>query len=215
MSGNTSTSILKTPRVLSGYDVKGEDVVISRANGEKELWLVSHGRARKVCRGFLPRFLGDDLLYLDAENGDRTDIFLYRGGTTLSLTHAGRNLAPQPSPDGNTVAFLSDRDGFLSLYVTDLEGESTRVLTPTPPIHETLCLVSLGRVHPVLDTRNAHVHRRDLVPQPEGAKDRTNHPLPRIIHKGGKSLPVVPLALGSSLTHVISVGRRGALRLPL
>jgi len=48
--------LLETPRVLRGFDVKGEDIVISRTNGEKELWILSQGKARRLCRGFSPLF---------------------------------------------------------------------------------------------------------------------------------------------------------------
>lgn len=95
------TALLETPEVLRGFDVKGEDVVISPANGEKELWAISQKVTRRLCRGFLPPFLGDDILYVDAQTGDRTDILSYRRDKSSNLTTEGRNLAPQPSPDQN------------------------------------------------------------------------------------------------------------------
>ncbi|KYK33960.1 MAG: hypothetical protein AYK19_12730 [Theionarchaea archaeon DG-70-1] len=126
--------LLETPRVLRGFDVKGEDIVISRTNGEKELWIISQGKARKLCRGFSPLFLGDDILYCNTEN-DRTDICLYQKGSSSNLTKKGRNLAPQPSPDERSIAFLSDVDGPLSLYLLNLrEKKSTCILTPESPL---------------------------------------------------------------------------------
>ncbi|MBU7012365.1 MAG: hypothetical protein HXS46_16920 [Theionarchaea archaeon] len=94
-----NTLLLETPEVLRGFDVKEEDMVISLSNGEKELWVISQKGTERLCRGFLPLFLGDDILYVDAQTGDRTDIFLYRKDKSSNLTTEGRNLAPQPSPD--------------------------------------------------------------------------------------------------------------------
>ena len=127
--------ILKTPKVLRGFDTKGGDIVLSQVHGEKELQIVSQGKVQRLCRGFLPLFLGDDILYSNAEMGDRTDIFLYQKGRCINLTREGRNLAPQPSPDGKLIAFLSDRGGPLSLYLLDLEEKkSTCLVTPEKPL---------------------------------------------------------------------------------
>ena len=129
-----NAEVLKAPRVLRGFDVKGEYIVISRENGEKALWLISHTTKKRLCRGFLPQFLGDDILYSDAVN-DRTDIFLYQNGQSSNLTKEGRNLAFQPSPQGKSLAFLSDRDGPLNLYFFDLgEQKSIRLYAPDPPL---------------------------------------------------------------------------------
>jgi dipeptidyl aminopeptidase/acylaminoacyl peptidase len=130
-------AILDTPRVLRGFDVRGEDIVISRADSEKELWIFSGGKAQRLCKGYSPLFLGNDILYICAEMGDRTDIFLYQNGESIPLTREGRNLAPQPSPDKTRVAFLSDGEGLLSLYVSGLCHVERRgidpVVTSTPP----------------------------------------------------------------------------------
>jgi Tol biopolymer transport system component len=121
--------IVKAPTVLRGFDVRGEDIVFSRVCGEKELWIVKQGNLQRLIRGFSPLFIGDDILYI-AEVGDRTDIFLYQNNP-VNLTEEGRNVAPQPSPDGKSIAFLSDRGGPLSLYRMDLEKKDcTRVFTP-------------------------------------------------------------------------------------
>ncbi|MGD2251005.1 MAG: hypothetical protein PVF58_21620 [Candidatus Methanofastidiosia archaeon] len=112
-------NILRTPRVLTGFDVKKDTIVFSRVHEEKELWIVSDGGLRKLCRGYLPVFVNHGIIYVYAKNGDRSDIFLYKNGVHV-LTKEGRNLAPQPSPTGDTIAFLSDRNGPVSLYVLNL-----------------------------------------------------------------------------------------------
>lgn len=150
--------IVKTPTVLRGFDAKGDTIIISRVDKEKELWLISKKGSKKLCKGFSPLFCGDDILYLDAKNGDRTDIFLYKKGISYNLTRTGRNLAPQPSPDGQLVAFLSDRTGPLSLYVLDLcTQKSSCVLTPEPPLSMRPCVWSPDGNHILYWTRETPV----------------------------------------------------------
>jgi pimeloyl-ACP methyl ester carboxylesterase len=160
--------LLKTPRVLRGFDVKGRDIVVSRENGEKELWMVSQGGAKKLCKGFSPLFVGDHIVYLDAEDGDRTDIFLYQEGSSSHLTREGRNLAPQLSPDKGSIAFLSDVDGPLSLYLLDLrERKRTHILTPESPLSmrpfvwspDGEYIVYWTRTPPALDSQIWCLHR--------------------------------------------------------
>jgi dipeptidyl aminopeptidase/acylaminoacyl peptidase len=131
MCNNQYTGILKTPHILRGFDIRGGTIVISRANKENELHIITNGELKRLCRGFSPFFVGEDILYMDAVDGDRTDIFLYQPGHPVNLTKKGRNLAPQPSPDGKSIAFLSGQDGPLSLYLLNLtEKKSRHLITP-------------------------------------------------------------------------------------
>jgi Tol biopolymer transport system component len=53
----------------------------------------------------------------------------------------GKNISPQWSPDGNALAFVSDRDGISNLYIQDLQTERlyrlTRLMTGVTGIIET------------------------------------------------------------------------------
>ena len=66
-----------------------------------------------------------------AGDSDRCAICLvaYRGGRVRRLTAGtGDDRSPRFSPDGRTLAFLSDRDGARQLYVIDVDGgEATPV----------------------------------------------------------------------------------------
>lgn len=66
-------------------------------------------------------------------NADRCAIWLvpYRGGRPRRLTAGtGEDRSPLFSPDGRSLAFLSDRDGERHLYVIDIDGgEATPVTT--------------------------------------------------------------------------------------
>lgn len=152
-------TIIKTPTVLRGFDATGDTIVISRVDKEKELWLVSKTEVKKLCRGFLPQVCGDGILCLDAQNGDRTDIFLYKKGNSYNLTREGRNLAPQVSPNQQLVAFLSDRNDLLSLYVLDLATKkSTHMVTPEPPLSMRPCVWSPDGEYILYWTRETPVH---------------------------------------------------------
>lgn len=134
MSGD---ALLDTPRVLRGFDVRGEDIVISRKDEGNRLRILSAGTVRDLGKGYSPVFSGTDILYIQEETGDRTDIYLYQNGRSVPLTGSARNLSPQPSPDATRVAYLSDRGGLLSLYVlrfNSVEGKTRApIVVPEPP----------------------------------------------------------------------------------
>jgi TolB protein len=47
-------------------------------------------------------------------------------------TSSGNDTQPDWSPDGQRIAFQSDRDGQLELYVMDADGSNPTRLTTTP-----------------------------------------------------------------------------------
>lgn len=53
-------------------------------------------------------------------------------GTTITLTTGGRNLNPAWSPDGARIAFASDRDGNLDLFVMNIDGTGAVNVSQTP-----------------------------------------------------------------------------------
>jgi TolB protein len=53
-------------------------------------------------------------------------------GTDVQLTEEAENFDPAWSPDGQFIAFMSDRDGNLNLYVMTSQGQEERALTSTP-----------------------------------------------------------------------------------
>ncbi|HLY21131.1 MAG TPA: S9 family peptidase [bacterium] len=54
------------------------------------------------------------------------------GEASLQLTRGRRDSAPRWSPDGRTLAFLSDRDGANQLYLLPLEGGEPRRVSALP-----------------------------------------------------------------------------------
>ena len=51
------------------------------------------------------------------------------------LTYSGRDSAPAPSPDGRTVAFVSERDGKARVWVKQIAGGNEVALTSGPDYH--------------------------------------------------------------------------------
>ncbi|MGB7463525.1 MAG: S9 family peptidase [Candidatus Acidiferrum sp.] len=51
------------------------------------------------------------------------------GGDAIQLTQSGKDSAPSWSPDGKTLAFLSERDGTSQVYVISMEGGEAKKLT--------------------------------------------------------------------------------------
>ncbi len=83
----------------------------------------------------LPADEGRDAMILSIEENGYAHLFAYEPGK-LGLTRltSGEwsDVAPAPSPDGRTVAFASDRDGFWDLYRLDVQSGQVSQLTNTP-----------------------------------------------------------------------------------
>ncbi len=77
--------------------------------------------------------LGDKVVYdeFDFEDGSsRILIFdTVTGQETILLDDEHYKAAPDLSPDGTQIVFISDRDGDLELYVIDVDGTNLRQLT--------------------------------------------------------------------------------------
>jgi Tol biopolymer transport system component len=74
------------------------------------------------------------LVYVGAREAGNTEIFSVRSDGTDAValtTHVGRDEDPDWSPDGSRIAFASDRDGPLGVYLMNADGSDVRRLTPT------------------------------------------------------------------------------------
>ncbi len=126
----------------------------SRAQAEGFMWLMKpDGTDQRVihldqnpadtearCRGVTPfswlpdskRILfqgsgpGTSAVEICAANIDGSEIEVIRSDEDVT------NLAPAASPDGRRIAFASDRDGDLEIYVMDADGGGLRRLTDDP-----------------------------------------------------------------------------------
>ena len=73
----------------------------------------------------------DDLIALAASTRDKADIYIAQldGSNIKKIVSGGMNTDPDFSPDGNSIVFVSDRDGDEDLYVYDLKSGETRRIT--------------------------------------------------------------------------------------
>ena len=74
---------------------------------------------------------GGDLIAIAASRRDRADIYLagLDGSDLTKVVSGGMNTDPVFSPDGNFIAFVSDRDGDEDLYLYDIATKEVRKLT--------------------------------------------------------------------------------------
>ncbi len=79
-------------------------------------------------------FTGEDALLLSMSEGGYAHLFIYnpQDNAFIRLTSgAWRDVAPALSPDGNTLAFASDRNNYWDLYLLDLPSGQIRPITAT------------------------------------------------------------------------------------
>ncbi len=114
----------------------------SRRRGWEHLWMISvdGGKPVQLLRG---EYDGDDLSWSPESNclafcSVREDDLMTRGVYLIPTSGGEEKLisprgcwsgAPHFSPDGRTLAYLSDRDGWFHVYVYDCVTERTRQLT--------------------------------------------------------------------------------------
>lgn len=105
-------------------------VVAANLDGHSDLYRVDLGgdttRITNDEQGnFRPAVLGDSIVYVSSRDGDAE---IYRDGQRLTAFYRD-DWEPTPSPDGSTIAFLSDRDSIGHVYLMNADGSNLRRLT--------------------------------------------------------------------------------------
>ena len=101
----------------------------------RKLCLISLGSLLMVSFGSVSWGADRSWLLYESGQGDQWQIYLARkdGKEVKRLTDQGKeNRYPAWSPDGNHVAFVSNRDGNQEIYVMDVTGENQVNLTHSP-----------------------------------------------------------------------------------
>jgi TolB protein len=107
-------------------------VVAANLDGHSDLYRIELGGGGAATRitndpegNFAPAALGESIVYASSRDGDSE---IYRDDTRLTAFYRD-DWQPTPSPDGSTIAFLSDRDGTPHLYLMAADGTNLRRLT--------------------------------------------------------------------------------------
>jgi Tol biopolymer transport system component len=73
------------------------------------------------------------IAYNSFAGADTRDVFLLSGTAILNLTnHPAEDYQPAWSPDGEKIAFASDRDGDFDIYIMNADGSGVTQLTDDP-----------------------------------------------------------------------------------
>ena len=133
------TSNGKTIQGLSWAPDGSRIIFGSNRSGSFQLWEVGidGGNVRQLAlnssSAAQPTIRGEKLLFVEtSENWNiwRSDIVLGKASPpTRFISSSGRNYDPRVSPDGKTIAFVSDRSGGWQLWLADLDGGNIRQLT--------------------------------------------------------------------------------------
>lgn len=118
------------PSRMPSVSPVGDIVYVTRSGNQYQLVL----NRQVVGKGPLflsPGFTPDNSLLAAISNANDTNIYYFPpGGKPVPLTkHWGINISPTVSPDGQYMAFVSDRAGGAQIYIQPLNGGDVRRLT--------------------------------------------------------------------------------------
>ncbi len=104
-------------------------VVAANTDGHSDLYRIDlAGDTTRLTNdeqgNFRPAVLGDSVVYVSSRDGNSE---IYRDAERLTAFYRD-DWEPTPSPDGTTIAFLSDRDGMGHIYLMNDDGTNLRRL---------------------------------------------------------------------------------------
>ncbi|NND45423.1 MAG: polysaccharide deacetylase family protein [Xanthomonadales bacterium] len=142
MEAYSESAYLPEPGTL--FTGQGRVAAIAEANGAARRELVHHSedtayleRAFEKSGAFLPPHPWQpeegDLLYSSNHEGNSEIYLRPAGGEAVNLSaHPASDNYPAWSPDGLRIAFQSDRNGKLDIYLVNADGSGLRRLTEHP-----------------------------------------------------------------------------------
>jgi Tol biopolymer transport system component len=105
--------------------------ILKVTTGMIVIWAVCVGLALGLGR-VIPG--GGVIVFSTSDFNDNTDIFVKDLGRSILrvfVSHPGYDLYPTWSPDGEQIAFVSNREGNMEIYIADLTGHNLRRMTNT------------------------------------------------------------------------------------
>jgi Tol biopolymer transport system component len=123
-------------------DRLGGTMVVNQVESEMSLWVLPGSRTeaayqiavstRSAHWYSIPAWTHDGRIIYQARNADDLDLWISQpdGSEAYALTTEGTfNMAADISPDGNSIAFFSDRSGLFKIWIMDIDGHDARMLT--------------------------------------------------------------------------------------
>lgn len=131
-------------RARAGESIRGLSwgpfvLYVSNASGTQEIWRLNQDGASPTqvttdgrengSPSWSPT--GSSFAYYSKQTDGSFQIMVRNadGSNPRKLTNQGHNFSPTFSPDGNWIAFMSDRGGRMDIYIMDRNGGQVRLLT--------------------------------------------------------------------------------------
>ena len=123
-------------------DRDGSTMVVNQVESEMSLWILPGSKTQAAYQiavstrsahwYSIPAWTPDGRIIYQARNADDLDLWISQpdGSEAYALTTEGSfNMAADISPDGNSIAFFSDRSGLFKIWIMDIDGHNARMLT--------------------------------------------------------------------------------------
>lgn len=123
------------------WSADGKTIIFSReykdssGGWQEEVWLMNpdgtNQRQVKAIKGRAAQFMPDGRILFQSKSGpSQISIANSDGSDVITLTNdKNNNMSPKLSPNGNKIAYLSNRDGNQEVYVMDIDGTNQKRLT--------------------------------------------------------------------------------------
>lgn len=107
----------------------------SESNWNEEIWIMNTDGSEKTrlkeISGRAPSFMKDGRILFHSKSPNSEICIANSDGTNIIIltNNEATDWSPKLSPDGEQIAFISDRDGNQEVYVMDIDGSNQKRLT--------------------------------------------------------------------------------------
>lgn len=126
------------------WSADGKQIAFAReypdeaGNWQEEIWIMnsdgSNQRQVMLLEGGGPYFTPDNKLLFHSKTGQSEICMANADGSDLTqlTSNKAEDWHPELSPDGQQIAFMSDRDGNHEIYIMNIDGSDQRRITRNP-----------------------------------------------------------------------------------